>query len=152
MTRQSFEPAPRAANIRRSDFVPEGWKILRGGLQQGGEIVGEYSSAWIDMRHNNALNSAVTGAFWCGADERASGEAAPGQLAGETARLGHRGPAGMNRAPGRLRRVVVVVLCVRVTCTLAENDVAGALLQGSGERRVENRPGYRTVRTRIQPL
>jgi hypothetical protein len=42
-------------------------------------------------------------------------------------------------------------LCVRVTCTLAENDVAGAPLQGSGESRVENRPGYRTVRTRIQP-
>jgi cold shock protein len=36
--------------------------------------------------------------------------------------------------------VVVVVLCVRVTCTLAENDVAGALLQGSGDGRVENRP------------
>ena len=115
-------------------------------------IVSEYSNAWIDMRRNNALNSAMTGAFWCGADERASGEAAPGQLAGETARLGHRGPAGMNRAPGRLRRVVVVVLCVRVTCTLAENDVAGALLQGSGESRVENRPGYRTVRTRTPPV
>src|SRR5258708_18252061 len=40
----------------------------------------------------------------------------------------------MNRAPDRLCRVVVVVLCVRVTCTLAENDVAGAPLQGSGEK------------------
>jgi len=46
--------------------------------------------------------------------------------------------------------VVVVVLCVRVICTLAENDVAGAPLQGSGEGRVENRPGSRTARTRIQ--
>jgi hypothetical protein len=60
--------------------------------------------------------------------------------------------AGMNRAPDRLCRMVVVVLCVRVICTLAENDVAGAPLQGSEESRVENRPGYRTVRTRIQPL
>ena len=94
----------------------------------------------------------MTGAFWRGADERASDETAPGQLVAETARLGHRGRAGMNRAPDRLRRVVVVVWCVRVTCTLAENDVAGAPLQGSGESRVENRPGCRTVRTRIQPL
>jgi cold shock protein len=47
----------------------------------------------------------------------------------------------MNRATDRLRWVVVVVLCVRVICTLAENDVAGAPLQGSGESRVENRPG-----------
>ena len=45
----------------------------------------------------------------------------------------------------RLCRVVVDVLRVRVTCTLAENDVAGAPLQGSGESRVENRPGYRTA-------
>jgi cold shock protein len=37
--------------------------------------------------------------------------------------------------------LVVVVLCVRVTYSLAENDVAGAPLQGSGEGRVENRPG-----------
>ena len=59
---------------------------------------------------------------------------------------------GMNRAPDRLRQVVAVVLCVRVTGTLAENDVAGAPLQGSGECRAENRPGYRTARTRIQPL
>jgi len=58
----------------------------------------------------------------------------------------------MNRAPDRLCQAVVVALCVRVTCTLAENDVAGAPLQGSGESRVENRPGYRIVRTRIQPL
>jgi hypothetical protein len=62
------------------------------------------------------------------------------------------GGAGMNRAPDRLCRVVVVILCVRVTCTLAENDVAGAPLQGSEVSRVENRPGYRTERTRIQPL
>jgi hypothetical protein len=41
-----------------------------------------------------------------------------------------------------------LVVC---SCTLAENDVAGAPLQGSGESRVENRPGYRTVRTRIPP-
>ena len=62
------------------------------------------------------------------------------------------GRVGMNRALDRLYWLVVVVLCVRVTCTLAENDVAGAPLQGSGESRVENRPGYRTARTRIQPL
>jgi hypothetical protein len=49
--------------------------------------------------------------------------------------------AGMNRLSARLRQLVVVVLCVRVTCTLAENDVAGAPLQGSGEGCVENRPG-----------
>jgi len=65
---------------------------------------------------------------------------------------GQRGRQGMNRAPDRLCHMVVVVLCVRVICTLAENDVAGAPLQGSGESRVENRPGYRTARTRIQPL
>ena len=35
----------------------------------------------------------------------------------------------MNRVPVGLCRMVVVVLCVRVTCTLAENDVAGAPLQ-----------------------
>jgi hypothetical protein len=58
----------------------------------------------------------------------------------------------MNRAPDRLCQMVVVVLCVRVTCTLAENDVAGAPLQGSEESRVENRPRFRTARTRIQPL
>lgn len=40
--------------------------------------------------------------------------------------------AGMNRAPDRLYHAVAVVLCVRVVCTLAENDVAG-VLQGSGE-------------------
>ena len=66
--------------------------------------------------------------------------------------IGSRWRAGMNWAPDRLWCLVVVVLCVRVTCTLAENDVAGAPLQGSEESRVENRPGYRTVRTRIQPL
>jgi len=32
----------------------------------------------------------------------------------------------MNRALYRLCSLVVVVLCVRVICTLAENDVAGA--------------------------
>jgi hypothetical protein len=26
--------------------------------RKGGEIVSEYSNAWIDMRHDNALNSA----------------------------------------------------------------------------------------------
>src|SRR5580700_8212505 len=31
----------------------------------------------------------------------------------------------MNRTPDRLCWLVVVVLCVRVTCTLAENDGAG---------------------------
>jgi hypothetical protein len=36
----------------------------------------------------------------------------------------------MNRTPDRLWPLVVVVLCVRVTCTLAENDVAGAPPQG----------------------
>ena len=60
--------------------------------------------------------------------------------------------AGNEPGTGSVARMVVVVLCVRVTCTLAENDVAGAPLQGSGESRVENRPGYRTARTRIQPL
>ena len=66
---------------------------------------------------------------------------ASSQLAAETAQLCERRWAGMNQAPDRLCRVVVVVLCVRVTCTLAENDVAGAPLQGSGEGCVENRPG-----------
>jgi hypothetical protein len=32
----------------------------------------------------------------------------------------------MNPAPDRFCWMVVVVLCVRVICTLAENDVAGA--------------------------
>jgi hypothetical protein len=32
-------------------------KKLYDGLPQGGEIVSEYSNAWIDMRHDNALNS-----------------------------------------------------------------------------------------------
>jgi hypothetical protein len=31
-------------------------EIVHGGLPQGGEIVSEYSNAWIDMRHDNALN------------------------------------------------------------------------------------------------
>ena len=31
-----------------------------GGLSQGGEIVSEYSNAWIDMRHDNARNSACS--------------------------------------------------------------------------------------------
>src|SRR5579859_3590291 len=62
------------------------------------------------------------------------------QLVAQT-KLCSRGRAGMNREPDRLCRMVVVVLCVRVTCTLAENDVAGAPLQGSEESSVENRPG-----------
>jgi hypothetical protein len=66
-------------------------------------------------------------------------------------KLCNRGWVGMNRALDRLSRLVVVVLCVRVTCTLAENNVAGAPLQGSEESRVENRPRFRTVRT-IQSL
>jgi len=32
-------------------------RLLHGGLPQGGEIVGEYSNAWIDMRRDNALNT-----------------------------------------------------------------------------------------------
>jgi hypothetical protein len=60
--------------------------------------------------------------------------------------------AGMNRVPARLCVVVVVVLCVRVTRTLAENDVAGAPLQGSEKTASRTGQGYRTVRTRIQPL
>jgi CspA family cold shock protein len=40
---------------------------------------------------------------------------------------------GMNRLPDLLWLAVVVVLCVRVSCTLAENDVAGALLQQAGK-------------------
>src|SRR5260370_7893255 len=47
----------------------------------------------------------------------------------------------MNRAPDRLCWAVVVVLCVRVTCTLAENDVAGAPLQESGEVASRTGPG-----------
>jgi cold shock protein len=39
----------------------------------------------------------------------------------------------MNRMPDPLCLAVVVVLCVRVSCTLAENDVAGALLQEAGK-------------------
>src|SRR5580698_6122041 len=35
--------------------------------------------------------------------------------------------AGMNSAPDRLYYAVVVILCVRVVCTLAANDVAGVL-------------------------
>jgi hypothetical protein len=44
----------------RSDFLPERRKILHGGLPQGGEIASEYSNAWIDMRHDNALNSGMS--------------------------------------------------------------------------------------------
>jgi 'Cold-shock' DNA-binding domain len=40
-------------------------------------------------------------------------------------------PAGMKRAPDRLWRLVVVVLCVRVTCTPAENDGAGVFVHYS---------------------
>jgi hypothetical protein len=39
--------------------LPERWKILHGGLPQGGKIVSEYSNEWIDMRHDNALNTHV---------------------------------------------------------------------------------------------
>jgi hypothetical protein len=59
-TALSLPQMPRAQN-RRSDFLPERWKILHGGLPQGGEIVSEYSNAWIDMRHDNAVNSAEAG-------------------------------------------------------------------------------------------
>jgi len=50
--------------IQRSDFLPERWKILQGGLSHGGEIVSEYSNAWIDMRHDNARYSADPGVGW----------------------------------------------------------------------------------------
>jgi hypothetical protein len=43
----------------------------------------------------------------------------------------------MGRAPDRLWQLVVAVLSVGVTCTLAENDGAGAPLQGSGKSRRE---------------
>ena len=43
----------------------------------------------------------------------------------------------MNRPPDRLCHPAVVVLCVRVTCTLAENDVAGAPLRDLGKSRRE---------------
>ena len=36
-------------------------EILHGGPPQGGEIVSEYSNAWIDVRHDNALISADSG-------------------------------------------------------------------------------------------
>ena len=49
--------------------------------------------------------------------------------------------AGMNRVPDRLCWVVVVVLCVRVTCTLAENDVAGAPLGDLGKMASRTDPG-----------
>src|SRR5712691_7404094 len=58
--------------------------------------------------------------------------------------------AGMNWAPDLLLYVVFVVLCVRAVCALAGSDVAGAP-SGIWGSRVENRPGYRTVRARIQP-
>jgi len=45
--------------------------------------------------------------------------------------------AGMNRTPDRLYHAVAVVLCVRVVCTLAENDVAG-VPSGIRGSRVEN--------------
>ena len=38
--------------------LPERRKMLHGGLPQGGEIVSEYSNAWIDMRHDNVIISA----------------------------------------------------------------------------------------------
>jgi len=43
----------------------------------------------------------------------------------------------MNRVPDRLRCLVVVVLCVRVICTVAENDVAGARFKDLGKSRRE---------------
>jgi hypothetical protein len=46
------------AQNRRSDFLLERWKILHSGPPQGGEIVSEYSNAWIDMRHDNVRYSA----------------------------------------------------------------------------------------------
>ena len=55
--------------------------------------------------------------------------------------------AGMNRAPDRLYHAVAVVLCVRVVCTLAANDVAG-VPSGIRGSRVENRPGPRVRRAR----
>jgi hypothetical protein len=57
--------------------------------------------------------------------------------------------AGMNRAPDRLYHAVAVVLCVRVVCTLAENDVAG-VPSGIRGSRVENQPGPR-VRSARRP-
>jgi hypothetical protein len=51
---ESADCLDRAAQTRRSDFLPERWKILHGGLPQGGEIVSEYSNARIDMCHDNA--------------------------------------------------------------------------------------------------
>jgi hypothetical protein len=47
----------------------------------------------------------------------------------------------MNQAPDRLGPLVVVVLGVRVACVLAENDVAGAPRQGSGEVASRTGPG-----------
>jgi hypothetical protein len=54
---------------------------------------------------------------------------------------------GMNRAPDRLYHAVAVVLCVRVVCTLAENDAAG-VPSGIRGSRVENQPGPRVRRAR----
>jgi hypothetical protein len=58
---------------------------------------------------------------------------------------------GMNRASVGSNRAVVVVLCVRVTCTLAENDIAGAPLQGSAKVASRTGPGTAPCGTRIQP-
>ena len=55
--------------------------------------------------------------------------------------------AGINRAPDRLYHAVAAVLCVRVVCTLAENDVAG-VPSGIRGSRVENQPGPRVRRAR----
>lgn len=57
------------------------------------------------------------------------------------ATLGDPPRAGVNLVPDRLRPVVVVVLRDRDTCTLAENDVAGAPRQGSGEAASSTGPG-----------
>lgn len=58
----------------------------------------------------------------------------------------------MNRAPDRLYHAVAVVLCVRVVCTLAENDVAGAPLQGSGEVASRTGPGAAPCGPESRPL
>jgi hypothetical protein len=35
--------------------------MLRGGLAQGGEIVSEYSNTWIDVRHDDVRQRAMSG-------------------------------------------------------------------------------------------
>ena len=53
-------------------------KILHGGLPQSGEIVSKYSNIWIDLRHDNALNSADPDGSW----PTASGATVRGSLGG----------------------------------------------------------------------